>query len=107
MQLFADLFTDLLELGAVIVAMTGILGQLMDNLDARQFGRQDHPTATAATLDRLTGLSRRVHLVDEEVTLRDTAFLGGGAELTFDGQAELLEQRRLGGFPLGSFFSIS
>ena len=37
-QFLADLFADLLELGAVVVAMTGILGELMDHFDAGQFG---------------------------------------------------------------------
>ena len=37
-QFLTDLFADLLELGAVVVAMTGILGELMDHFDAGQLG---------------------------------------------------------------------
>ena len=75
-------------------------------------------------LGRLTRLGRRVHfvvshvilstglflvvcrfsLIDEEVALRDTVLSGGGTKLTLGSEAELVEQRCFGSFPLSSFF---
>lgn len=63
MQFLADLFTDLLELSAVMAAETRMVGQFAPDLDARQFGRQGHPTAMAAVLGRLMGLGRLIKVV--------------------------------------------
>ena len=121
MQLFADVFTDLLELGAVVATVTRLVRQFMDDLDARQLRRQGDTPTSGAALGRLTRLGSRlvggrvnlflgallIHghfgLVDEQIALLDAVLFGGGAEPTLDGQPELLEQRRLGGLPLGLF----
>jgi hypothetical protein len=118
MQLLADLLADDLELGAILGAVTGLFGQLVNDLDAGQLGRQSKAAAARATLGWCSRLGFRlgrgrlvgsvgvflIHghfgLVDEQITLFDAVLLGRGTESAFNGQLELLEKRLFGGFPL-------
>ncbi|VVZ93961.1 hypothetical protein HALO32_00008 [Halomonas lysinitropha] len=121
MQFLADFLADDLELGTVVVTVMRLVRQFMNDLDSRQLGGQSNATTAGAALGRLTRLGSRLvggrvilglgvllidghfGLVDEQVALCDAVLLGGRAELALSRQAELLEQRRLGGFPLGLF----
>jgi len=59
-ELLADVLADHLELGAILGAAAGIFGQLVDDLDARQLGRQGHATPA---LGGRAGLGSRLFCV--------------------------------------------